>query len=255
MSQNNKEILLFIHERIRKLKLKYMKKYLRKYFSRIPHNCRYNHQQKQYKSLTNEVLVDFDTLKPITVGICLYGSEDPTQWKGDLCFLDETAQKCPLYQDRYTKKAITTKFEKELKDPQIRADKYKDLNELYHILEKINGKLPEEIFEVENLSDHIEIDSLNNLSIIELKKLKERIDSELKEKEDSSLIKNTEFNFEDTFKLYSIDDLKKIAQMAVTIINQKSKEIDIPFDKKEFENKIWDEEEFDNEEEIEPDEL
>ena len=225
-----------IRERIRKLKIKHLKKFYRKYFSVLPHNCQYNHQQKIYRDSNGKVLVDQDTLKPTTVGLCLYGVDDPTQWKGDLCYLPEHAERCSLFHNPYKKEQIFDKFEEELKNPQIRAEKYKDLNELYLLLEDSS----------ENSSTQISPDIKKDL--LEIVSLLDPADLRIKLEESAE-----KFNLEEYLKAFPIEDLRKVAQMAISLIDQKSKDADLNFDRRILEKEVWEDE--DEDENIFPDGL
>lgn len=213
-----------IRERIRKLKIKHLKKYYRKYFSVLPHNCDYNHQQKVHRNSTGEVLVDEDTLKPVTVGLCLYGVDDPSKWKGDFCYLPEHAEKCKLFHNSYNKDQIINKFEEELKNPQIRAEKYKDLHELYLLLEDVEEKID------------IKKDLLDLAPLLKQEDLQIKLNESIKE-----------INMEEYLKTFNIEDLRKFAQMAISIIDRKSKDFDLDFDLKSLEREVWDEEDEDHE--------
>jgi len=217
-----------IVQRIEKLKLKYLKKYYKKYFSRIPENCKYNHQQKQLRKTTGEVLIDPDTLKPITVGLCMMGCNKPDDWKGSFCMYKETAESCPFFTDKYSKTQIRSKFEEELRNRNIRAEKYKDLHELYLIIKP--GEEDEDLFRVDNLLS--EIDSLQNE---ELTDLREMIIAEVKARDLEQKV-TPNFDFQSFFNIIETDDLRKLAQL---IISSLEKRDDSDIDQHLLNKDIW----------------
>lgn len=51
-----------------------------------------------------------------TIGLCMYGSEDPETWGGTICEDPIDAQRCPLFKAKVTREALAAEFEAQIRD-------------------------------------------------------------------------------------------------------------------------------------------
>jgi hypothetical protein len=89
---------------------------------RLPRRCQHNHRQvlDSRKDVAGEANEGFNRLDrtrlPLVrdIGLCLLGSEDPTEWNGDICDEPADAQRCPHFTPLQDKAAILAQFEADL---------------------------------------------------------------------------------------------------------------------------------------------
>lgn len=51
-----------------------------------------------------------------TIGLCMLGSEDPTQWGGTICEEPLDAKRCPVFTPSQTKEQLLSLYEEQLRD-------------------------------------------------------------------------------------------------------------------------------------------
>jgi len=104
----------------------------------------YRHPLDTRKQIEGEANVDYNRISlPVaqTIGLCMYGADDPTQWAGTICEDLIDAQRCPLFSPKETPEAIRTAIEGQIRDP---AWVKENLPAVEALLWVINGeKLPE----------------------------------------------------------------------------------------------------------------
>lgn len=121
----------------KKIKLKYkqmkyqhLKKMYHKNLSPLPCNCKYN----KTIELPNRNKIN----------ICGFNLED--NFEVDLCYKPEHAKNCNAFCPKKTKEEILEDFIKDVRDDQVRATYYKDINTLYWIYPDLKfEEFPEKI--------------------------------------------------------------------------------------------------------------
>jgi uncharacterized Zn-finger protein len=104
-----------IRDKLKQLKYQHLKRNYALNLSKLPHNCKYN----------KEIILPNKS----KINICGFDFEENKQI--DLCFKPEHARECNAFCSKKSKEEIYIDFVEELKDDQIRATKYKDINILY----------------------------------------------------------------------------------------------------------------------------
>jgi len=106
-----------IKNKFKQCKYQHLKKIYAKNLSRLPENCKYNKEIR----LPNRTHLN----------ICGFNFED--SYDVDLCYKSEHAKECNAFCARKSKEELYIDFVDELKDDQIRATKFKDINTLYWV--------------------------------------------------------------------------------------------------------------------------
>ncbi len=104
-----------IKSKYKQCKYQHLKRIYSKNLSVLPENCKYNKQIR----LPNKSIIN----------ICGFNFEDA--YDVDLCYKPEHAKDCNAFCSKYTKESLYKEFMEEVKDDQIRATKFKDINTLY----------------------------------------------------------------------------------------------------------------------------
>jgi hypothetical protein len=106
--------------------------------NKLPPNCKYNHRHP----LDERRTVDGDpnpTYNQITarktIGLCMYGSEDPTEWPGDICEDAVDAMRCPYFDPVKSEDAVVEEFQLLIKDPEWLAVNLPGIAELRWVLD------------------------------------------------------------------------------------------------------------------------
>lgn len=91
--------------------------------ARLPHKCNHNHRQpldvrKEIEGAPNP---DYNQVERPgrlpTIGLCMLGAADPTQWNGTICEDPIDAQRCPYYTDPMSnREAVESSFQVQLQD-------------------------------------------------------------------------------------------------------------------------------------------
>lgn len=106
----------------KQLKYQHLKKIYEKNLAQIPTNCKYNKQiQLPNKSQIN---------------ICGFDLEN--NYEIDLCYKKEHSLSCNAFCPKKNKEELYNEFMSSLKDDQIRATYYKDLNIMYWLYPDLN---------------------------------------------------------------------------------------------------------------------
>lgn len=133
-----------IQRRLRSLRIRYAKKHIEKSQKRKPHNCVHNHIH-EYHPPTPEVpmeyelaprrsssLVVFQEEGPIR--LCMYGANDPSEWKGDVCDKDETAERCAYFNPKVSIEEAQEEFKDLVADDDYVLEHYKEVATLQWVL-------------------------------------------------------------------------------------------------------------------------
>ena len=115
---------------------------------RRPHLCRHNYRHPLDDRKTvdgepneyyNRITVDAWVPTSHTLGLCLYGQEDPENWRGDICEDDLDAQRCPLFEPIKTKEVLWAEFSEQLHTPGWIDEHLPAVAELLWVLEEITA--------------------------------------------------------------------------------------------------------------------
>jgi len=121
---------------------------------RLPHVCRYNyrHPLDVRRTVRLDVLDDDPAPNPHynkisdnagqVMGLCTYGSEDPTEWNGDICEEPIDAQRCPMFVPIRSKDDVLQEFRRQLADPEWVAAHMPGLSELVWVLDTLPPNIP-----------------------------------------------------------------------------------------------------------------
>lgn len=133
-----------INRRLRKLRLRYGRQYLTKTQFRKPENCVHNHEHFPRKTgptveieteLAPRVSVSLVMIRPDeSIRLCMYGSEDPATWNGDLCHNDDTASRCKMFRPRVSMDEAKQEFINLLADDTFVYDNYRDIAALQWVI-------------------------------------------------------------------------------------------------------------------------
>jgi hypothetical protein len=86
----------------------------------LPCNCKYNHKhpldtRKKVLGCGNSKYNTMDDLTR-TIGLCMYGAEDPETWPGTICEDDVDAQRCPTFSPLKPSQEVTQEFKSLVQD-------------------------------------------------------------------------------------------------------------------------------------------
>ncbi len=134
-----------IEARIRFLLAEALEKKVAEASKRLPHLCTYNfrHNLDTRRQVDGEPNPNFNRIteqegEPVvqTIGLCMYGAENPEDWRGDICEDPIDAQRCPYFQPSLYKERIWRDFHAMLQDhDRLRAE----MPEVYGLLWALDG--------------------------------------------------------------------------------------------------------------------
>lgn len=137
-----------IEKRLRRLRERYLRQYLRRHFERRPEACAHNHGHRPnllpYRTSDVETELEVAPRKVTTllvlndrhdsVRVCLLGLEDPETWEGDVCETAERAGRCPHFKPRLTLDEATRDFDALMADDRKVLKLYPDVAMLQWVL-------------------------------------------------------------------------------------------------------------------------
>lgn len=116
---------------------------------RRPHLCQFNHRQPldDRKTVDGEPNPEYNRITtspwepvPHTLGLCMFGQEDPEGWGGNICEDDIDAQRCPLFEPLRTKDEILEEFTQQLGAPGWIDENMPGVAELAWVLEQTSSE-------------------------------------------------------------------------------------------------------------------
>lgn len=157
-----------IQGRLNKLRSRYARQYLRQSQDRLHRNCIYNYEEiprpvHSYPNLKNRSLKvrndDFFSpereaspshsvslvvlQEPSSIRLCLYGSEDPLTWDGELCDNDDKSKSCKWFRPEIDRKQALLEYEELLRDDKYVFENYRDIATLQWVLDnRVHLKRP-----------------------------------------------------------------------------------------------------------------
>ena len=113
-----------IQDRIRQLLAEEFARRLEEASERLPHRCVHNHRQPldNRRHIDGEPNPGYNRIAhhglPVvqTIGLCMYGSNNPEEWNGTICEEPIDAQRCPLFEPTLSKDDLNKEYEEHLKD-------------------------------------------------------------------------------------------------------------------------------------------
>ena len=133
-----------VRKRLEKLRFRCLRQHVRLISSKKPQNCVHNFEHvphPQRNEIPTEVemvprvvstLVVIQPEKPIR--LCMYGSDKPESWNGDICDVDDTAQICPYFKSRVSEERAVEEFDLLMVDDDYVFEHHKDIATLQWVL-------------------------------------------------------------------------------------------------------------------------
>lgn len=144
-----------ILKRLRKLRVRYLRLYAKESQSRCPSNCKWNHTvsvpvAKSSISGSTSVVSGPGFERPVAsshstsivvlsesdpfVHVCIYGSENPSLWNGELCYTTEKASSCSWFKPVIQLADIENEFCSLLSDDNYVVNNYPDIAALQWVI-------------------------------------------------------------------------------------------------------------------------
>lgn len=131
--------------RLKKLTDRYKNKFVSERLKRKHTNCSHNYlhvpdqkgvSTKSWESsLAPRKQVTLVVIQPESpIGICLFGSNKPNLWNGDVCDDDSVSESCPNYDPLNSKEALEQEFDDNLKNDEWTLSTYPDIAALQWVL-------------------------------------------------------------------------------------------------------------------------
>lgn len=152
-----------VKRRLKKLRIRYLRQYLQGIRGRCYLNCKYNYEhtpspvpQKPgiYTNGIDAKLIPHKQVTMVvfreeqkTVRLCVYGSENPTTWSGDICVNDDTAKSCPHFESKVTEESAIGKFNEAMADDEFVLNNMNDIAILQWVLETRVSLIPLTLWE------------------------------------------------------------------------------------------------------------
>lgn len=135
-------------KRMRKIRFGYAKKHALVAHVRAHRNCQYNKLHvpdvkliRKYNQNTEEIIAPKKSVSLVIVNdersihLCMYGSDDCTEWSGDICDDDAIARSCKLFKPKVPANDLKNEFIGRLEDDQYVFEHYVDLATLQWVLD------------------------------------------------------------------------------------------------------------------------
>jgi hypothetical protein len=115
----------------------------------LPVNCKYNlrHTLDVRHQVAGEINPQYNQVAkrhlPV-IGLCMLGSEDPTNWPGNICEDPIDAQTCPAFDPLRNRQKVQDEFQTQLKIPTWVRDNLPEVSELLWVLEVETAQPPQQ---------------------------------------------------------------------------------------------------------------
>ena len=133
-----------IHTRLLKLRTRYEYKYISSTQEKTPHNCCYNLEVKPSEAeptldkeypIAPRIVSTLVVIQPqVPVRLCMYGSDDPGSWNGDICDSEEISRPCRYFTPRVTTLEAKQEFTNLLMQDSYVLQEYPDLAALQWVI-------------------------------------------------------------------------------------------------------------------------
>ncbi len=147
-----------VRRRLERLRSRYLRKHVLASRERRHLNCIHNVEHRPIGRLTvsDPVPTEYEraprrqhTLIVIRedqpVRLCMYGSESPADWPGDVCDSDSISSRCPMFRPLRTEEEASSDFKELLLDDKFVQSNYRDLAALQWVLD-VRGSVPRDGF-------------------------------------------------------------------------------------------------------------
>lgn len=136
-----------IAKRLKNLRFRYAKQYIKNSQDRCHRNCVHNHEQAPLKPLQysrtpveheraprqSVTLIMIEDPKPLR--LCMYGSHNPATWEGDICDNDAKARDCKWFDPKVKLQEAEEKFNELMSDDAYVLEHYPDIAALQWVLD------------------------------------------------------------------------------------------------------------------------
>lgn len=139
-----------IESRIRYLLVQELNERVKIAGRRLPHLCTHNHRQPldvrktvegEHNEEYNRITRGPKLFVAPTIGLCMLGSENPSEWPGNICEDPVDAQRCPYFNPRMDKEKLWASFAEQIRNPDWLQE---HMPEVYGLLWTLNASaLPE----------------------------------------------------------------------------------------------------------------
>lgn len=132
-----------IEERLRRLVLEALSAHMAHFDVKLPTKCRHNHRQPldHRKTVYGDSNPSYNRITsgkglPVaqTIGLCMYGAENPDDWKGNICEEPVDAQLCNIYNPVVSKKVLYDTFVKGVQSEEWLGKHYPGILSLVWVL-------------------------------------------------------------------------------------------------------------------------
>lgn len=126
-----------IERRLIKLTNRHKKRHLGANLSKLPENCKYNYLHEPNTLEYNSSLDDSDVVKiseDKPVRICMYGSENPAKWNGDICDTKEVSSGCGYFCPKKSADQLSAEFNEMITDDGYTIENYSDVAALQWVV-------------------------------------------------------------------------------------------------------------------------
>lgn len=134
-----------IEKRLRNLRIKYAKRYIAESQVRSHQNCIYNkiHVSTNHKQVSESADLALYPKRQTTlviiqpdapIRLCMYGSDNPSKWSGDICDSDDISKSCPMFKPGTSASQAREDFLAMLSDDEWVFDNYRDMAALQWVL-------------------------------------------------------------------------------------------------------------------------
>jgi len=107
--------------------------------SKLPTSCKYNHRHPldERRTVDGDINPNYNQIVPAnrTIGLCMYGSEDPAEWSGSICEDVVDALRCPYFDPIKTEGDVVAEFQQLIKDPEWLRENHPGIYELRWVLD------------------------------------------------------------------------------------------------------------------------
>jgi len=108
-----------VRDRIREVFQEELNRRFQDAAARFPERCKYNHRQpldvqKQGVDGGSNPMYNRIEGTTKTIGLCLYGSEDPEVWGGTICEDQIDAERCPYFTPIVSQEQIVSQFKQDI---------------------------------------------------------------------------------------------------------------------------------------------
>lgn len=128
-----------ISERVRDLLVAELRRRVQESTRKLPVRCKHNHRHPldARRTVDGEPNSTYNQITDSkrTIGLCMYGAEDPTEWPGNICEDEIDAMRCPYFDPVKTEEEIVDEFQQSIKDPEWLQENLPGIYELRWVLD------------------------------------------------------------------------------------------------------------------------